>query len=86
MVDAASLATGESPGSTTILGDEVYLVPRLSAMKVTLAPNDSWANQPVNLENSVTLAKLNGPKFFNGACSALKRWGSKSGARVVTSR
>ncbi len=36
-------------------------------MKITPAPNDSWANQPVNLENSATLAKLNGPKFFNGA-------------------
>jgi len=67
MVNAASLATGASPGGTTILGDEVYLAPRLSAMKVALAPNDSWANQPINLENSVTLAKLNGPKFFNGA-------------------
>jgi Type I phosphodiesterase / nucleotide pyrophosphatase len=67
MVNAASLATGASPGSTTILGDALYLAPRLNAMKVTLAPNDSWANQPVILENSVTLAKLNGPKFFNGA-------------------
>jgi hypothetical protein len=67
MVDAASLATGESPGSTTILGDEVSLVPRLSVRKITPAPDDSWANQPVNLENSITLAKLNGPKFFNGA-------------------
>ncbi len=67
MVNAASLATGASPGSTTILGDEVSLVPRLSAHKLTVAPNDSWANRPVNLENSVTLAALNGPKFFNGA-------------------
>ncbi|MGA8059148.1 MAG: alkaline phosphatase family protein [Candidatus Binataceae bacterium] len=67
MVNAASLTTGASPGSTTILGDEVSLTPRLSAHKVTVAPNDSWANQPVNLENSVTLATLNGPKFFNGA-------------------
>ena len=61
------LATGAPPGSTTILGDEVSLTPRLSAHKVTVAPNDSWANQPVNLENSITLATLNGPKFFNGA-------------------
>jgi hypothetical protein len=67
MVDAATLATGASPGATTILGDEVYLPPRLNAMKITLAPDDSWANRPVNLENSITLAKLNGPKFFNGA-------------------
>ncbi|HVC44047.1 MAG TPA: alkaline phosphatase family protein, partial [Candidatus Binataceae bacterium] len=67
MVNAASLATGASPGSTTILGDEVSLLPRLSARKIALAPGDSWANQPVNLENSVMLAALNGPKFFNGA-------------------
>jgi hypothetical protein len=67
MVNAATIATGAPPGSTTILGDEVSLVPRLRAHKVTVAPNDSWANQPVNLENSVTLAALNGPKFFNGA-------------------
>ena len=67
MVNAATLATGTPPGGTTILGDEVYLAPRLSAMKVALGPDDSWANQPINLENSVTLAKLNGPKFFNGA-------------------
>lgn len=67
MVNAATLATGASPGGTTILGDEVYLPPRLSAHKVTVAPNDSWAKQPVNLENSAVLAALNGPKFFNGA-------------------
>jgi hypothetical protein len=67
MVNAATIATGAPPGSTTILGDEVSLVPRLRAHKVTVAPNDSWANEPVNLENSITLAALNGPKFFNGA-------------------
>jgi hypothetical protein len=67
MVNSATIATGAPPGSTTILGDEVSLVPRLRAHKVTVAPNDSWANEPVNLENSITLAMLNGPKFFNGA-------------------
>jgi Type I phosphodiesterase / nucleotide pyrophosphatase len=67
MVNAATLASGAPPDSTTILGDEVYLVPRLNAQKVVLAPSDSWANQPINLENSITLAALNGPKFFNGA-------------------
>jgi predicted AlkP superfamily pyrophosphatase or phosphodiesterase len=67
MVNAASLATGAAPGSTTILGDEVFLVPRLGAQKITPAADDSWVNRPVNLENSITLAKLNGPKFFNGA-------------------
>src|SRR6185437_4376276 len=66
MVNAATLATGASPGGTTILGDEVYLPPRLSAHKITLAPNDAWAGRPVNLENSTVLATLNGPKFFNG--------------------
>ena len=67
MVNAATLATGASPGGTTILGDQVSLVPRLRAHKITPAPADSWANQPVNLENSAVLAALNGPKFFNGA-------------------
>ena len=67
MVNAATLATGAAPGGTTILGDQVSVAPRLSAMKIALSPNDSWASQPVNLENSATLAKLNGPKFFNGA-------------------
>ena len=67
MVNAATLATGASPGSTTILGDEVSLLPRLGTRKITPAPADSWASRPVNLENSITLAALNGPKFFNGA-------------------
>jgi hypothetical protein len=67
MVNAATIATGAPPGSTTILGDGVYLRPRLSAHNIPVAPADSWANQPVNLENSITLAALNGPKFFNGA-------------------
>lgn len=67
MVNAATLATGASPGDTTILGDEVSLLPRLSAQKITPAADDSWVNRPVNLENSNTLAKLNGPKLFDGA-------------------
>ncbi|HEY2523784.1 MAG TPA: alkaline phosphatase family protein [Candidatus Binataceae bacterium] len=67
MVDAAALATGAPPGTTTILGDEVSLVRRLDAHKIALAPDDAWAKEPVNLENSAALAALNGPKFFNGA-------------------
>ncbi|HVB79858.1 MAG TPA: alkaline phosphatase family protein [Candidatus Binataceae bacterium] len=67
MVNAASMATGAPPGGTTILGDEVYLPPRLSTHKISPAPADSWANRPVNLESSAVLAALNGPKFFNGA-------------------
>ena len=67
MVDAAALATGAPPGTTTILGDEVSLARRLGAHKIPLAPDAAWANGPVNLENSATLAALNGPKFFDGA-------------------
>ena len=67
MVDAATLATGAPPGGTTILGDEVSLVPRLSAHEDRAGARRFVGNQPVNLENSATLAKLNGPKFFNGA-------------------
>ena len=67
MVNAATIATGAPPGSTAILGDEVYLPPRLDAHKVALAPGDSWARQSVNLENSTVLATLNGPRFFDGA-------------------
>ncbi|HTQ25479.1 MAG TPA: alkaline phosphatase family protein [Candidatus Binataceae bacterium] len=67
MVDAAALATGTPPGTTAILGDEVSLARRLGAHKIALAPDDAWAKEPVNLENSAALAALNGPKFFNGA-------------------
>lgn len=67
MVNAATLATGTSPGTTTILGDRMDLAPRLKTMKVALDPNDPWAHQPVNIENSAVLAALNGPKYFNGA-------------------
>jgi len=49
MVNSATIATGAPPGSTTILGDEVSLLPRLRTHKITPAPNDSWANEPVNL-------------------------------------
>ena len=67
MVDAASIAIGTPPGSTTILGDQMYLVPRLNTMKLTLSPNDAWAQQAVFLEDSNLLAALNGPGVFNGA-------------------
>src|SRR5216684_6678135 len=50
MVNAATIATGAPPGGTTFLGDEVSLVSRLRVHKITVAPNDSWANEPVNLE------------------------------------
>jgi hypothetical protein len=66
MVDAASIAIGAPPGSTTMLGDQMYLVPRLNTMKLALSPNDPWAQQAVNLENSELLAALNGPGVFNG--------------------
>jgi predicted AlkP superfamily pyrophosphatase or phosphodiesterase len=67
MVDAASIATGALPGITTILGDQMYLVPRLNTMKLAVSPNDSWTQQAVFLEDSNLLAALNGPAVFNGA-------------------
>src|SRR5262249_30572733 len=67
MVNAASLATGEPPGSTTILGDRVSLSARFRAHRIPFASADPWATRPVNLEDSIALAALNGPKFFNGA-------------------
>lgn len=67
MVNAASIATGAFPGGTMILGDQIFLGPRLRAQKITPPPAAWWAHQPVNLENSATLAALNGPTFFNGA-------------------
>jgi hypothetical protein len=67
MVNAASIAIGTSPGSTTILGDQMYLVPRLNTMKLAPSPNDPWAQQAVFLEDSNLLAALNGPAVFNGA-------------------
>src|SRR5690348_3507600 len=67
MVNAAALATGAPPGSTAILGDKIYLPPRLAVHKIVPGSADSWANHPVDLENSTLLAALNGPGFFNGA-------------------
>lgn len=66
MVNAATLATGAYPGDTTILGDDMYLVPRLHSLKVAAPAGRPWAAWPVDLENSALLAALNGPKTFNG--------------------
>jgi Type I phosphodiesterase / nucleotide pyrophosphatase len=66
MVNAASIAAGAYPGGTTIVGDEQYLRPRASGMKIELPPGEQWATQPVDLEDSLLLAKLNGPAIFNG--------------------
>lgn len=67
MVNAATLATGGYPGGTTILGDRLYLAPRLNAMKIAPSPSDPWASRVVDVENSILLAALNGQKAFNGA-------------------
>jgi hypothetical protein len=67
MVNAASIAIGTPPGATTILGDQMYLVPRLNTMKLARSPNEPWAQQAVFLEDSNLLAALNGPAVFNGA-------------------
>lgn len=65
MVNAAALATGAYPGATGILGDDMYLRPRLLAHNI--AADAPWATQAVDLENSELLATLNGPKVFAGA-------------------
>jgi hypothetical protein len=67
MVNAASLATGEPPGTTSILGDQVSMSSRLRADRITPAPAQEWATRPLNLEDSAALAALNGPGLFNGA-------------------
>ncbi len=67
MVNAASLATGAPPGTTSVLGDEMSMSSRLRADRITPAAADAWATRPVNLEDSAALAALNGPGFFNGA-------------------
>src|SRR6202158_3915652 len=67
MVNAANIAIGTPPGSTTILGDQMYLVPRLNTMKLALSPTEPWPQQAVFLEDSNLLAALNGPAVFNGA-------------------
>ncbi len=67
MVNAASLATGEPPGTTSILGDEMSMSSRLRADRISSAAANAWATRPVNLEDSAALAALNGPEFFNGA-------------------
>jgi hypothetical protein len=66
MVNAASIATGAYPGDTTIAGDELFVRPRLVGMNKELSAGEPWANEPVDLEDSLLLAKLNGPAAFDG--------------------
>ncbi len=66
MVNAASIATGAYPTATTIVGDVVDLRPRLAGMNVELPSGERWATAPVNLEDSLLLAKLNSHAAFDG--------------------
>ena len=77
MVDAASIATGAPPGRTTIVGDDVSMLKRLAVDGIKPSPQDSWANTPVNLENSSALAALNGPGYFNGALMGAESLGQQ---------
>ncbi len=77
MVNAATIATGAYPGGTAIFGDRMYLAPRLRAMKIALSPNDPWATRTVDLEDSILLAALNGPKAFNGALLGFEALGQQ---------
>lgn len=66
MVNGAAMATGAYPGDTSILGDSMYLAPRLAAMKIASAVGGPGEAAPLGLERSALLARLNGPEVFNG--------------------
>jgi hypothetical protein len=66
MVNAATLATGAYPGSTGILGDDMYLRPRLLARHIQFPADAPWATHWVDLEDSALLATLNGPNVLAG--------------------
>ncbi|HZO81366.1 MAG TPA: alkaline phosphatase family protein [Candidatus Binataceae bacterium] len=66
MVNAAAIALGAGPGRTGIIGDDMYLRPRLLAERVRFPAAAPWATRPVDLEDSALLATLNGPAAFAG--------------------
>ena len=67
MVNAAAMATGGDAGKSGVLGDYLYLAPALDRAKVSSIPSLAHdIDAPINMENSHTLAALNGPDAFNG--------------------
>ena len=79
MVDAATIPTGEPPGSTTILGDEVSLVPRCARTRSLRRPanhglisRSTWKTRPCS-------QRLTGRISSTARCSVPNRSGSRSG-------
>lgn len=66
MVNAAAMALGAEPGRSGILGDDMYLLPRLLAQDVRFPAGARWATHRVDLEDSTLLATLNGRSAFAG--------------------
>jgi hypothetical protein len=67
MVDAASLATGGTPGAAGILGDWMYFAPILDPGTAAAIPQiGGLIGAPLDLENSKYLAALDGPGALDG--------------------
>src|SRR5208282_3934056 len=68
MVNAATLASGAPPGTSGILGDAMFLGPALAAHGANLDSDalKPFAQGPVDLENSATLAAANSSDGFAG--------------------
>ncbi len=67
MVNAAALSTGSHPDAAGIFGDSMYLVPALGANAAKSVPVlGALVNSPLDLENSHSLAALNGSGGFDG--------------------
>lgn len=66
MVDAAGLATGASPSGSGIYGDMMYLAPVLDMTRAAAIPLlGGLLGDPLNLEHSQYLARLNDPRAFD---------------------
>ena len=66
MVNAAGLATGASPSRSGIYGDMMYLPPVLDMARASTIPNlGVLLGDPLNLEHSQYLARLNDPRALD---------------------
>jgi hypothetical protein len=67
MVNAAALSTGAPPGTAGIFGDSIYFMPVLGAKAVEAIPMlGERLEASLSIENSHTLAALNGSGGFDG--------------------